>query len=53
MLTEQIICGDGAIRTKLEIAIQRLKTFEPPEGYFVAFSGAEDVLNWWIGGGSI
>lgn len=42
MLTEQIICGDGVIRTKLDIAIQRIKTFEPPEGYFVAFSGGKD-----------
>lgn len=42
MLTEQIICQDGSISTKLDIAIGRLKIFEPPEGYFVAFSGGKD-----------
>jgi hypothetical protein len=29
MLMEQIIGADGTIRTKLDIAIQRLKSFEP------------------------
>lgn len=42
MLMEQIIGADGVIRTKLDIAIQRLKSFEPPEGYFLAFSGGKD-----------
>lgn len=42
MLNEQVICADGVIRTKLEVAIQRLHSFEPPEGYFVAFSGGKD-----------
>lgn len=42
MLYEQVICADGVIRTKLEVAIQRLHSFEPPEGYFVAFSGGKD-----------
>lgn len=42
MLMEQIIGVDGVIRTKLDIAIQRLKSFEPPEGYFLAFSGGKD-----------
>lgn len=36
------LCGDGVMRTKLEDAIECLKTFEPPEGYFVAFSGGKD-----------
>ena len=27
---------------KVQKAIDRLKTFEPPEGYFVAFSGGKD-----------
>lgn len=40
MLMEQIIGTDGVIKTKLDIAIQRLKSFEPPEGYFLAFSAA-------------
>lgn len=42
MLMEQIIGADGTIKTKLDIAIQRLKSFEPPEGYFLAFSGGKD-----------
>lgn len=42
MLNEQIICADGVIRTKLEVSIQRLRSFEPPDGYFVAFSGGKD-----------
>lgn len=33
---------DGQIRDKVEIAIQRLKAFEPPDGYFVCFSGGKD-----------
>lgn len=27
-----------------EIAIERLKTFEPPEGYYLAFSGGKDSI---------
>ena len=42
MLGEQTICNDGSIQTKLDVAIQRLKSFEPPEGYFLAFSGGKD-----------
>ena len=42
MLMEQIIGADGTIKTKLDIAIQRLKSFEPQEGYFLAFSGGKD-----------
>ena len=29
-------------RDKVQIAIDRLKSFEPPEGYYVAFSGGKD-----------
>lgn len=42
MLREQFFNSDGMSRTKLDVAIQRLKSFEPPEGYFVAFSGGKD-----------
>lgn len=28
--------------TKTEVAIKRLQTFEPPEGYYLAFSGGKD-----------
>ena len=31
-------------KTKLEVAIQRLKTFEPSEGYYLAFSGGKDSV---------
>lgn len=41
MLMEQVIGTDGTIKTKLDIAIQRLKSFEPPEGYLLAFSGGK------------
>lgn len=27
---------------KVEVAIERFKNFEPPEGYFIAFSGGKD-----------
>lgn len=31
-------------RTKLEITIERLRRFEPPEGYYLAFSGGKDSV---------
>ena len=31
-------------RDKVKIAIERFKTFEPPEGYFLAFSGGKDSV---------
>ena len=42
MLREQMICKGDILPTKLNMAIQRLKSFEPPEGYFLAFSGGKD-----------
>ena len=30
------------LQRKVDIAIQRLRSFEPPEGYYVAFSGGKD-----------
>lgn len=30
------------IRDKVDTALQRLKAFEPPEGYYLAFSGGKD-----------
>lgn len=42
-MIEQMEIGlDSKIRDKLQIAIDRLKAFEPPEGYYVAFSGGKD-----------
>ena len=29
---------------KVEVAIQRLRSFEPPEGYYLAFSGGKDSV---------
>lgn len=29
---------------KIEVAIKRLQTFEPPEGYYLAFSGGKDSV---------
>lgn len=31
-------------KDKVEVAIDRIKTFEPPEGYYVAFSGGKDSV---------
>ena len=42
MLGEQTITGDGEILTKLEVTLNRLRLFCPPEGYYVAFSGGKD-----------
>ncbi len=39
MLCEQTLFG---IRDKVADAISRLRTFEPPEGYYLAFSGGKD-----------
>lgn len=39
MLVENTIFG---VRDKVKIAIDRLRTFEPPEGYYLAFSGGKD-----------
>jgi phosphoadenosine phosphosulfate reductase len=38
---EQTIFG---VRDKVGISIERLKTFEPPEGYWLAFSGGKDSI---------
>ena len=43
MQGEQLmICTDGQVQTKVGNAIKRLQSFEPPEGYYVAFSGGKD-----------
>jgi len=36
MLIENTLFGEV---DKVKIAIERIQTFEPPEGYYVAFSG--------------
>ena len=42
MIGQLQIGMDGQLRDKVETAIQRLKAFEPEEGYYVAFSGGKD-----------
>lgn len=42
MLNQLSFGRDGAVRDKVEIAIKRLKAFEPPEGYYLCFSGGKD-----------
>lgn len=32
-------------KTKLEVTLERIKAFEPPEGYYVAFSGGARIAN--------
>lgn len=41
MLIEHTLFGDI---DKVQVAIERLKTFEPPEGYYLAFSGGKDSI---------
>lgn len=36
------IFGGTSLEDKVNRAIERLKTFEPPEGYYLAFSGGKD-----------
>ena len=42
MIGQTQIASDGDVCDKVEMAIKRLKAFEPPEGYWVAFSGGKD-----------
>ena len=42
MLGQTKIATDGEICDKVELAIKRLRAFEPQEGYWVAFSGGKD-----------
>lgn len=42
MLNQLQFTQDGKVKDKVEIAIQRLKAFEPPDGYYVCFSGGKD-----------
>lgn len=42
MLGQLKLSTDGQLLDKVELAIQRLKAFEPPEGYYLAFSGGKD-----------
>ena len=42
MLGQLGIAPDGSVRDKVKTAIDRLRCFEPDEGYYVAFSGGKD-----------
>lgn len=41
MLVENTLWGK---RDKVKIAIERLRQFEPEEGYYLAFSGGKDSI---------
>jgi phosphoadenosine phosphosulfate reductase len=41
MLVENTLMGEV---NKVEIAIERLRQFEPPEGFYLAFSGGKDSI---------
>lgn len=42
MIEQLQIGSDGVLRSKVEMAIKRLLAFEPPEGYYLCFSGGKD-----------
>ena len=42
MIGQFKIGSDGVIRDKVEASMERLRAFEPKEGYYVAFSGGKD-----------
>ena len=42
MLGQLSMKSDGQLRDKVQAAIDRLRCFEPQEGYWVAFSGGKD-----------
>lgn len=42
MIGQLSMTTDGRITDKVQMAIDRLKAFEPSEGYYVAFSGGKD-----------
>lgn len=42
MLGQTRLATDGEICDKVQLAIKRLKAFEPEDGYYVAFSGGKD-----------
>ena len=42
MIGQMQMTTDGKIMDKVQVSIKRLQAFEPPEGYYVAFSGGKD-----------
>lgn len=42
MIGQLQLTSDGQMVDKVEMAIRRLRAFEPEEGYYVAFSGGKD-----------
>ena len=45
MLKQQIITADGIKEyDKVKVAIEMLRMYEPPEGYYLAFSGGKDSV---------
>jgi len=44
LVENRIIDGEIVEYSKVDIAIKRLKSFEPPDGYWLAFSGGKDSV---------
>lgn len=44
LVENRIIDGEIVEYSKVAVAIQRLKSFEPPDGYWLAFSGGKDSV---------
>lgn len=42
MLGQLQVSWDGQLKDKVQMAVDRLKAFEPKEGYYLAFSGGKD-----------
>lgn len=42
MIPGQMMITPNGFKTKVDLAIDRLRSFEPEEGYYVAFSGGKD-----------
>ena len=43
-MEQMVIDPEGRITTKKQKTIERIKMFEPPEGYYLAFSGGKDSI---------
>lgn len=44
MLVENDIFGKDGVRDKVAIAIERIKSYQPEAGYYLAFSGGKDSI---------
>ena len=44
LIENRIVDGKIIVYDKVQVAIQRLRSFEPPDGYWLAFSGGKDSV---------